>query len=92
MENIFSFVVDILSYILNLRLTDIPLLVAYIGISIAIGRCLGIIVISFPISIYEEFAKKKVDYEKQENIINKVSACITIIIILFMLCGLATKN
>lgn len=68
---------NIFSYIANIKLFDIPLLIAYLAVSAMVGYCASLILIGIPCSIYEAIAKKKVNDEK---VIKIVAICFVIVL------------
>jgi hypothetical protein len=60
MNDFLYIIEEVLHYVFNLKLFDIPLHVLYAMVIIAMGRCLGTIIVGFPISIYEELTKKEI--------------------------------
>ena len=79
---LFHATLDILDYILNLRIVDIPLTIAYIGVIALMGYITSMIIIGFPCSIIESITKKKpFTFERENKIIRIVSICIDVIIL-----------
>jgi uncharacterized membrane protein YiaA len=68
---------NIFSYIANIKLFDIPLLIAHLVLSAVVGYCASLILIGFPCSIYESIAKKKVNDEK---VIKIVAICFIVVL------------
>ena len=90
MNDIFNIISEILDYILNLKLFDIPLHLLYAMMIIAMGHCIGMIIVGFPISIYEELAKKEIKNETKEKIEWCVSVFFIIILSIAFLYSFAT--
>ena len=78
----------ILDYILNIKLFDVPLMLAYLAVSAIVGYCASLILIGVPCSIYETITKKKVNNDK---IIMIVAICFIILLYGRLLYELATK-
>ena len=81
----FHFLIDALTYIINLRIVDIPLTIFYVAIIAFIGYCASLFLISFPCSIWEAIKKKKVNSEKQDKVIRIVAICLFVILSLRLL-------
>ncbi len=85
MENVFNVVSNMLSFIFDIRLFDVPLYLFYIGISCMIGYCISMFLIGFPCSIWEAITKKKVNEEGREKIVFILTVCLSIAFILRVL-------
>lgn len=81
-KNAFYFIVDIFDYIFDLRITDIPRIIAYIGASALIGYCTSLILIGFPCSVWEALTKKKVNDEMQKKVIRIVAIILFVLLLL----------
>lgn len=79
---------EILTYIINIKLFDVPLLLAYLAVSAVIGYCASAILIGVPCSIYEAITKKKVNNDK---IIKIVAICFVVLLYGRILYELSTK-
>ena len=79
---------QIFDYIVNIKLFDVPLMLAYLAISAIVAYCASLILIGVPCSIYESIAKKKVNNDK---IIKIVAICLIVILYGRILYELATK-
>lgn len=77
-KNFFSMISDIVYYIFNIKLIDLPLLIAYFGISVLVGYCASMILIGFPCSIYKSITKKEVNEEIENKVIRIVAICLVI--------------
>lgn len=80
--NVFEVVLTIITYIFNVKLFDIPIHIMYALVSGLIGYCTAMILIGFPITIWEHFAKVKVREDIQNKIIGFVAICISAIFFL----------
>ena len=60
MNDIFFIISEILHYIFNITITEIPLHIGYTVVIFLVSYGLGAFIVSFPISIYEEFTKREV--------------------------------
>lgn len=78
----FRFLIDALTYIINLRIVDIPLTIFYVAVIALIGYCTSMLLIGFPCSIWEAITKKKVKPEKQDKVIRIVAICLFVIFLL----------
>lgn len=88
--NIFNAISKIIDYIIALRIVDIPLHIAYAGAIAMVGYCAAMIIVSFPCSIFESIAKKKiVSDEMQEKAIRIVTICLDIVFAVILLYELA---
>lgn len=76
---------DIIDNIINLRIIDIPIIIAYGGVTIGISYIVSFFVVGVSCSIIEALTKKKVPDEKQEKIIRIFTACLSIIFIIYLL-------
>ena len=79
-KGIFEFVWDMLSYILSIELSQIPLHIAYVAIIGLVSYCGSMILISFPCSVYESITKKKINDDIQDKIIRIVAICLGIVL------------
>lgn len=86
----FDVAIDMLFYIFNIRIADIPLHIAYLGMIVCLGYCGALILIGLPCSIWEEITHKKVDHEKEKKIIFRVAICLDVILLLCFLYGAVT--
>ena len=68
---------NIVDYIFNIKLFDVPLLIAHLALSAVVAYCASLILIGFPCAIYESISKKKVNDEK---VIKIVAICFVIVL------------
>lgn len=87
----FEFIGKIFTYIINLKLSDVPLLVAYLGISAGTGYCASLILIGFPCSAYEAITKKKINKDIENKAIKIVAICFVIVLWIIILYELSSK-
>lgn len=81
-KTLFHATLDIFDYIFNLRIVDIPLTIAYIGVIALIGYIASMIIIGLPCSIIESTTKKKpFAFERENKIIRIVAIFIDVIIL-----------
>lgn len=92
MNNFIYIISDILEYIFQIRIADIPLHLAYLGINIFVSYCIAMIIVGIPVSIYESITKKEIPHKHQEKIVKITSVCLIVIIGLRLLYELASKN
>jgi hypothetical protein len=83
--NILNPILDIIHYIFNLHITDIPYLIFTIGISGVIGYIVSMIIVGVPCAIWEAVTKKKTQDEKQEKVIKIIAICLSVIFLLGVL-------
>lgn len=74
--SVFEVVSTIITYIFNVKLFDIPIHFMYALVSGVIGFCTAMILIGFPITIWEHFTKVKVREDIQNKIVGFVAICI----------------
>lgn len=79
-KRIFVIIGDIINYIFEIKLFDVPYLVASLAIGALIGYCASLIVIGFPCSIFEAITKKKINDEVKNKIIKIVAICFVAIL------------
>lgn len=90
-KSFFDILGEIIDYIFNIKLFDLPRLIVYLGVSAGIGYCLSLIVIGFPCSIYEEVTKKKIKAGLEDKLIRIGTIFFISILWLRLLYELATK-
>ena len=90
-SDLFKICSDILNFIFDLRLVDVPLLIFYVGLCGMFGYCVSMIIIGFPCSVWEAVTKKKIPDEKQDKVIKILSICLFVIFLLGLLYDLSTK-
>lgn len=91
-ENIFDIISRIFDYLLDLKIIDIPLHIAYFGVTIGLAYCVATIVVSFPCSLWEAITKKKLNDDKQDKVIHIFTVLFAIIMLMVLLNELAIKN
>lgn len=82
---------DILDYIFNIKLFDVPALIAYLAVSAGMGYCAALILIGFPCTIYESITKKKINDDIENKVIKIVAICFVIILWSRLLYELSSK-
>lgn len=87
MEVSFAVIFDMLGYIVSISWTQLPYSIAMLGACILIAYCAAMFLIAFPVSIWEHFAKKKVNDEKKEIVIAVVTVIFSVILIYATLYG-----
>lgn len=92
MESIFTVLSDILEYLVNLRIVDIPRIIAYTGVLAVFSYCAAMIVVGFPVAIYKDLAKKEVNSEKEDKVIKYVAICFFVIFSIVLLYEQATRS
>lgn len=90
-KSIIEIVSNAVIYILNIRLHEIPRILAYIGISAGIGYCAALILIGFPCSIWEAITKTIINDDKQGKVIFRISVLLTIIILTYLFHQMSMK-
>lgn len=83
-------IIDMFCYIFNLRISDIPLHIAYVGVIAVIGYCVSMMIIGIPCAIYESIKKKHITDEIQDKIIRIVAICLDVILGVILLYELST--
>lgn len=81
MEVSFEVVSDMLEHIFSIQWTMLPYYIAMIAACIMMAYCAAMFLTSFPVSIWEHFAKKKVNDEKEAKVIKVVTTILSIILI-----------
>lgn len=79
-KNFFGIIRDIVDYIFNIKVFDLPLLIAYLGVSAIVGYCASLILIGFPCSIYKSITKKEINDEIENKVIRIVAICLVIVL------------
>jgi hypothetical protein len=84
--NLLNTIIDMIRYIFSLRISDILLHIAYIGVIAMVGYCVSMILIGFPCSLIESIAKKKIISDELENkIIRIVTICLSVVLTIILL-------
>ena len=78
---------DMLEHIFSIQWTMLPFYIAMVAIWIGVAYCAAMFLIGFPVSIWERFAKKKVNGEKEVRVIKAVTTILSIILIYAFLYG-----
>lgn len=81
---------DMLYYILDIRLFDVPRCIAYLGICFLIAYIAESIIFGIPIAIWEAVTKKKLSFDKKEKFDFRITIIFGIALILQMLYDCAT--
>ena len=81
----FEIFADMLDYILDIRWYEIPYHIAIAAIAIAIAYCTAMFFVSYPVSVWEHFTKKKVNEEKEAKFIKLVSVLLSVLLIYSLL-------
>lgn len=84
-REIFEIIGDMVKYIVNIRLIDLPDLIVDVGLSALVGYCAAMILIAFPVAVYETITKKNVNDEIEDKIIKIVAICFFIILLCWLL-------
>ena len=58
-----------IEYLVNIRIVDLPLIIAYVAIMGAAAYCASMIIIGFPVAIIEAILKRKLDTKKEKKVI-----------------------
>lgn len=82
LESIGDMILYMGSYIFNIKLFDLPLLLFGIAIIAGAGYCTALILIGLPCTIWEAVSKKVINYDVTEKIIVRVGICLDVIFIL----------
>lgn len=91
MKSIFEVIEKMVSYLLDLKLFDLPLIFFYILEVVVIGYCASLVLIGFPCSVWNELAKKKISDEIESKITRIVAICIGIVLCLSLLYEVSAK-
>ena len=83
-KNIFIIIGDIIEFIFDIKLFDVPLLLLYVLVIFGIGYFASEVLIGFPWTLVEEITKKKINHELQNKIIELATICFGIIIIFIL--------
>lgn len=90
-KNIFEIIGGILSYIVNIKLFDVPELIAYLAVYAVFGYCASLILIGFPCSIFKDITKKKINEDLENKITRIVAICFVVILWTMLLYHLSTE-
>ena len=85
MKDLFNVLRDILEYLFNLKIVDIPRILAYTGILACGSYMAALIIIGFPCSIYKDLTKKEINDEKEEKVTKYVAVCLFVVFSLGLL-------
>ena len=78
---------DMFGYILNIRLHEIMLHIAYAGVCFLIAYVIQSVIFGIPILIWEAITKKKIPFETKEKFDFRVTIILGIALILQLLYG-----
>ena len=78
-------VVKMIDYILDIRVFDLPYHIAMVGVSVMVGYISALILIGFPVSVWEYLTKKKVPDEMERKITSIFALCLSITMLLCIL-------
>jgi hypothetical protein len=81
MEVSFEVISDILEHIFSIEWTLLPYYIAIVAVCITIAYCVAMFLIGLSVSIWEHFAKKKVNSEKAAKVIKVVTALFSAMLI-----------
>lgn len=81
----FEIIGNMISYVFDLKIVDIPEVIAYLGLSGLFGYCAAMIIIGFPVTVWEYFTKKKVRQETESKAIATTSVFLAVAMILRLL-------
>lgn len=76
---------EMISYVLNITISEIPIHIAYVAISGLLGYVTAMIMVSFPCAIWEGLTKKKVNDDAQEKAICVTAIVLFIFILIYFL-------
>ena len=79
LNNLFEVIKIFFTHIFNLKIVDIPLHIAYLAISGLCGYCSAMILIGFPVSVWEHFTKKKVREDIESKLIKIIAICFAVV-------------
>jgi len=77
-KQIFSSVINMIDYIVDIRWYELPLNILYLGLIIGYGYCVALITIGFPCTIIEAILKKTINKEIENKIIKVASGFFSI--------------
>ena len=80
--NVLNIISDMFSCILEIKLVELPQLIALIGVSGMVGYCVSMFLVGFPCSVWEAITKKKINEDIQNKIICIFAICLSIAFIL----------
>lgn len=84
-RDLLEFVFKALGNVFTIRLIDVPILIAYIGVIGGISYCAAMILIGLPVALWEHFTKKKVNSDIEDKVIKTVAIILAIVCILVVL-------
>jgi hypothetical protein len=90
-KRIFAIAGDILSYILDIKLFEVPRLIGYLAITAVFGYCAALMLIGFPCSIFQDITKKKINNDIENKITRIVAICFVIVFWTMLLYHLSNK-
>ena len=80
-----KFLGEALRYILSIELVEIPFHIAAVAVAGIVGYTAAMLLIGFPVSIWEHFSKKKVNSEKEKKVIRLVTIIVAVAFILTLI-------
>lgn len=81
---------DMLDYILDIRLFDVPRIIAYVGVCFLVAYIAESILFGIPIAIWEAVTKKKLSFDKKEKFSFGMTIVFGLVLTLQMLYTAAT--
>lgn len=87
-----NIIIDMFCYIFNLRISDIPLHIAYVGVIAVIGYSVSMMIIGIPCAIYKSITKKYIADEIQNKIICIVAIFLDVILGVILLYELTIEK
>ena len=84
-KSIFEIISDMVFYIFDIKISEIPLHIAYVGVIALCSYCASSFLIGFSCSVWETITKKKVNEEIQSKIIHILAMCLSIMFSLRLL-------
>lgn len=90
-KSFFAIVGEVLSYIINIELIEIPRLIGYLAITAVMSYCVALILIGFPCGIFQDITKKKINDDIENKVTRIVAICFVIVSWAMLLYQLSTK-
>ena len=79
--NFFRTLADMIAYICDIRWHEVPYHIAIVAVSAGVAYCASMVLIGFPVAIWESLSKKKVNAEKEAKVIKAVTILFAVLFI-----------
>ena len=85
-KDIFEIIDEVLDYIVNIKVVDLPYNIAMVGAVLCASYCISMFVIGFPCSLWETITLQKLDDKKKNKVIRTVATLLAIVMLIMLIC------